>query len=514
LPLGGLLKVPTFRRQAEIDVSFVDIPNRCGRFRHRLTMMPVSWLIALAVAFGWDPPQRAVPQGDVGARVLETLGGITLVAALAFGLGCWVALRVSHSGYATSKLRRHYVLLVRLLTVFSLIVYGFIIHWVRWAELVRMNWGLSDWILVDDLLVFLPYVLIQLLVWWGLYFGERAIHVPIDSVRCGGLLRYLTLKTRQAFGLILPVVLLYAIKHDVIFRFWPRWEEYSLAEPIEIVALGGLILSISPLFVRLAWPARSLPPGELRTRLERVARRAGFRFSDVLVWDTGYMMVNACVTGILPGFRYVLLSDALVETLDPMEAVAVFGHEMGHVAHRHLLYFALFFVGSLGVLTLLDEAVARSGLSDLIGGGAVLGALGVYFWLVFGRLSRTFERQADVFGSKVVSCQQADCPPHVDVDSESTARPPSPASSELCPVGIRIFTSALANVARYNGFDPNGRSWRHGSIASRIAFLEGLERQPEKEERFQSRLKKMRLVLGVVLGVAVLLSFVTRSWAL
>ena len=28
------------------------------------------------------------------------------------------------------------------------------------------------------------------------------------------------------------------------------------------------------------------------------------------------MMVNACVTGILPGFRYVLLTDALIESLD------------------------------------------------------------------------------------------------------------------------------------------------------------------------------------------------------
>jgi len=130
------------------------------------------------------------------------------------------------------------------------------------------------------------------------------------------------------------------------------------------------------------------------------------------------MMVNACVTGILPRFRYVLLSDALLESLTPLEVAAVFGHEVGHVAHRHFLYFAFFFIGSLGVLSLLAEILSRSGpllvqlawlspwnpsvLSDVIEGAALLIGLGLYFWAVFGHLSRRFERQADVFGSKVV----------------------------------------------------------------------------------------------------------------
>ena len=73
------------------------------------------------------------------------------------------------------------------------------------------------------------------------------------------------------------------------------------------------------------------------------------------------MMVNACVTGILPGFRYVLLTDALIDSLTPLEVAAVFGHEIGHIAHRHLLYFAFFFMGSLGVLTILAEVVSLVG---------------------------------------------------------------------------------------------------------------------------------------------------------
>ena len=61
-------------------------------------MMPVSLLIALLLAFGIEPAQPGVPQSDVFARVLETFGGVTLVAALAFGLGLWVSFQVNHSG--------------------------------------------------------------------------------------------------------------------------------------------------------------------------------------------------------------------------------------------------------------------------------------------------------------------------------------------------------------------------------------------------------------------------------
>ena len=103
--------------------SDVEIPRHPGEMSAGIkpTMMPVSLLIALLLAFGIEPAQPGVPQSDVFARVLETFGGVTLVAALAFGLGLWVSFQVNHSGYATSRLRRRYALGVRVLTVLSLI---------------------------------------------------------------------------------------------------------------------------------------------------------------------------------------------------------------------------------------------------------------------------------------------------------------------------------------------------------------------------------------------------------
>jgi STE24 endopeptidase len=392
--------------------------------------------------------------------------------------------------------------------------------------MVRTNWGLGGLILVDDLVVFLPYLAIQLFIWWGLFFAERALQIRQGATPGNRLGRYLTLRARQSAGLIMPVVLLYVIRRDILARYFPAWNESPFAEPLEIMVLGSLVLAASPLFVRLAWPTRPLPDGPLRRRLERIAERVNFGFTDVLVWDTGNMMVNACVTGILPGFRYVLLTDALIETLSPLEVAAVFGHEIGHIAHRHLLYFGFFFVGSLGVLTVLADLVSMGGpsveslarltpwapamVSEVVQGVVLLGMLGLYFWLVFGQLSRRFERQADVFGSKVVSCDLTPCPPHKDLDHDLSPPPARGRAPNLCPVGIRIFADALANVARTNGLDPNGRSWRHGSIAHRILFLERLEHEPDGEPRFQASVRRLRIALAVVLVLAVVLSLVVE----
>jgi STE24 endopeptidase len=488
-------------------------------------MMPVSILIALLLAFGIEPAQPGVPQSDVFTRVLETFGGVTLVAALAFGLGLWVSFQVNHSGVATSRLRRRYALGVRILTVLSLIVFGWIIHSVGWAKMVRTNWGLGGSILVDDFAVFLPYLCIQLLVWWGLFYAERALQIRHDATSTNRLGLHLILKVRQSL-LILPVVLLYVIRRDVLARIFPGWENSALAEPVQIAVLGSIVLAVSPFFIRLAWPTHSLPQGPLRRRLERIADRVGFRYTDVLVWDTGNMMVNACVTGILPGYRYVLLTDALIDSLTPLELAAVFGHEIGHIAHRHLFYFGFFFMGSLGVLTLFGEIVSHFGsrfaqlawmtpwtpeiFSEVAQSVLLLGFLGLYFWFVFGQISRRFERQADVFGSKVVSCDLADCPPHTDLDHELSKPPAGAKEPTLCPVGIRIFAEALANVARCNGLDPDGRSWRHGSITRRIAFLEELELHPERERRFQRGVAHLRIGLGIALIAAIVISVFTQ----
>jgi len=408
----------------------------------------------------------------------------------------------------------------------TLCVYAGILYKAGWPMVVRSGFGLGDAILVDDLLILLPFFLAQVLGWWGRYAAERALRPSgvRGSARVTNLGRFLTLKVRQSLGLVLPGVLVFSLGQDLARQPWPQWAAGATGPILGMAAMGLLVLVFSPLFVRLAWPTRPLPPGPLRDRLEHLSRRYGFRCTDILVWDTGNVLVNAGVTGALPWFRYVLLTDALIENLNPLEVAAVFGHEVGHIAHRHLFYLGFFFVGSLGVMSLLEPLLDASVLAGpslampagwggpttdaILQGGVLLATLGLYFFLVFGHLSRWFERQADVFGCRTVSCGLPDCPPHADPD-DARASTPTPAMVPLCPVGIRIFANALSNVAALNGIDPGGRSWRHGSILRRIAFLEGLEGRVDSERRFQFQVRRLRLGMALVL-IAALLYAVAR----
>ena len=397
-------------------------------------------------------------------------------------------------------------------------MFGGMVHEGGWPRVVRTGFGLDRVLLVPDILIIFPFLITQLASWWGLYPAERVLRPAAGSSRAAGLGRYLGLKARQTLGLLLPVMLVFSLGQDLLRKLLPEMNMAAPAEPIGMALMGLLVLLGSPLFVRLAWPSRPLPRGPLRDRLERLASRFGFRCTDILVQDTGLSVVNAGVAGTLPWFRYVFLTDALVEDLSPDEIAAVFGHEIGHIAHRHLPYFGFFLFSSMALLGLLlgrlkqlvgtsfpllagsDGSTVAPMVEDWVG----LLLFGLYFFIVFGHVSRRFERQADVFGCRAVSCGVLDCPPHADLNGRDVAH--GRARIPLCPVGIRTFASALGNVASLNGMALGCGSVRHGSIARRIAFVEGLEGKPEAERSFQSGISRLRVAIGAVLIVAVFLA--------
>jgi STE24 endopeptidase len=486
--------------------------------------MPLPLLFALFLAFGLESagPFAPLPDSELGRRVLAALGLVMLVSLASTGVGLWVSARAARAGYTSNRLRRGYSWCARVLEILTLAGYSAILHQLQWPRVVRTALGKGSITVVEEALILLPFVLMQLACWWGLYPAERKLQGGFGVSRTTRRGRYVALRARQTLGLVLPVLVLFSLGQDLVNHQWPRLANSDWAMPVEVCLMGVLVLVLSPVFIRLAWPTRPLPAGPLRERLEHQARRLGFRCSDILIWDTGQAVVNACVTGSLPRFRYVLLTDALIDCLDEHEIAAVFGHEIGHIAHRHLLYFGFFFLGSLGVLALLGEVIDRPllALSDVLGGrthpllatfiqsSAVLLTAGLYFLVVFGHVSRRFERQADVFGCRAVSCGQGDCPPHLDLDRQPGC---GSTATSLCPVGIRIFANALTNVATLNGMEFQARSWRHGSIARRIAFLEGLEGKPEAEGRFQVGVSRLRMVVALGLISAVVIALATGS---
>src|SRR5262249_6416462 len=152
------------------------------------------------------------------------------------------------------------------------------------------------------------------------------------------------------------------------------------------------------------------------------------------------------VAGVLPWLRYVLLTDRLAADLTPDELDAVFGHEVGHVKHHHMAYYASFFVLSITVLLLASTFFLPKGeYLRQIAACPVVGCGGISIFLVLRFLSRRCERQADIYGCRAVSCGRLDCAGHEHgIVSDGGAL-------NLCPTGIRTFIGALEKVAELNG---------------------------------------------------------------
>ena len=281
--------------------------------------------------------------------------------------------------------------------------------------------------------------------------------------------------------LLLPVLALLAVQ-DAAERWMPEWLEGDYALLVFVPPLI-VLLGLFPVLVRHVWRTRPLEAGPLRTRLEAAAARHGFRIRDILVWQTNSMVVNAAVAGFLPRLRYVFLTDGLLEWLDDEEIEAVFGHELGHVRHRHvplrvaamLLPLSLWLLVSQACPSATDALEAWPSTGDLAARAPLalvaLAAMGAYVLAVFGFYSRRLESQADLF-----ACRFRD--------------------GEFSP---ETFVSALEKLAEAQG-NRRARSWQHASVARRVEILQAFARDEKGELRYHRR---VRLLGCTVVGLAV-----------
>ncbi len=112
---------------------------------------------------------------------------------------------------------------------------------------------------------------------------------------------------------------------------------------------------IAPLFNKFS----PLDEGEMKSRVEALLARCGFRSSGLFVMDgskrSGHG--NAYFTGFGDNKRIVFF-DTLLTRLDPPEVEAVLAHELGHFRRKHVAKrMAMLFAGSLAFLGLLGQLV-------------------------------------------------------------------------------------------------------------------------------------------------------------
>ena len=378
--------------------------------------------------------------------------------------------------------------------------------WLGWLRAVRGPDGQRDVILLDEVVAMSPTLAALAWGWWAHFPIERRLReasilrradegLPIYPV--GTRPQYVLNQARHHLGLILaPLLAIMAWAEAVAGAARAGWISFGLANAATFA--GSLtVFVLAPLLIRRLWDTLPLPAGPLRERLSVMCLEHRVAVRDLLLWRTQGGMINAAVMGLVGPVRYILLTDALLEQVSAERVEAVMAHEIAHVRLKHL--FTLMLAAAAGVVGLSVAGEATLAAWPEMPGWAqgVLAAAGAGLWVLgFGWVSRRVERQADTFAARHMAER------HEDPDRDDAGRLLFDARS------VHRMTGALQSVADLNHIPTRKPSWRHGSIASRQAYLRSLVGTPAAAASVD------RVVRGVTLLSAVVVVAALAWWSL
>ena len=184
---------------------------------------------------------------------------------------------------------------------------------------------------------------------------------------------------------------------------WFTWLTFSL------LMMWAYPAFIAPIFNKF----RTLENDELKTRIENLLARNGFKSNGIFVMDgsTRSTHGNAYFTGLGANKRIVFF-DTLIDELSYDEIEAVLAHELGHFKCNHIrkrisLLAAIFFIG-LGILGwLINQAWFYNGLGieqmstymALLLFVMISPAFTFFLQPIFSFISRQHEFEADDFAA-------------------------------------------------------------------------------------------------------------------
>jgi Zn-dependent protease with chaperone function len=240
-----------------------------------------------------------------------------------------------------------------------------------------------------------------------------------------------------------------------------------------------MVALLGPLLIQKFWRCRPLEPGADRRRIEALCKSVNMGYRNILQWPIlEGRVITAGVMGLAKRFRYILVTRALLNMLEPHEVDAVIAHEIGHVKKRHLLFYLFFFIGYMiisyslfdlivYVMIYIDPLIktfdhmgfnpvtVTSTLFTLV----IITTFLIYFRYIFGFYMRNFERQADAYVYTIFD----------------TAVP---------------LISTLQKISITGKQSPDKPNWHHFSITERIDFLKKCEQDRTHIRRHNIKIRK------------------------
>jgi len=362
------------------------------------------------------------------------------------------------SGVSSSRLTNEYHGLVLRLSILAIFLFGldvYIFHLKYWLQIIP---GVKQFSVLQGILAIGLFIAYLATIW---YFTYPTYRIAFQAKL-----------TRRSFivsnlKLNLPILfpwLTLSLVYDLIgFSRWSGPESFLGRPEGQMVFFAVFLIVLMvfmPPFIQYWWGCRPFDPSERVSELKRFLSEMSFRYRDLMRWPIfeGRMM-TAGIMGIVPRYRYILMTDSLMEILNVEELKAVLAHEAGHARYRHILLYVFFFLGymvlSFGLFDLFFNFFAvhpyfmkalgsgepqAANLFYLVLSIPILITMFIYFRYIMGFFMRNFERQADLY-------------------SAVTMGSPRPA------------ISSLEKIAMLSGKSRDVPSWHHFSIKERVDCL-------------------------------------------
>ncbi len=413
----------------------------------------ILYFITVLLIFNINPATDT-PEGSLSYYILMLF--LTWVVFAAYCRWSFRNLLERHrEGKDFSLISRYQGLTSRfsILAVFLFTLDIFVFHIKYWLQIIP---GLKQFTVIQGMLALILFVIYLSTIW---YFSYPAYSVAFDAEidRSSFILSNVKLNLPIIFPWLI-LTLFYDLFSQIPF---PGIEQF-LNKPVGQILFYILFLTIMviflPHFIKSWWGCKPFQPSSKIDELKGFLTEKGLKYRELLKWPIfeGRIM-TAGIMGIVSRYRYILVTDALMEVLSMNELKAVLAHEIGHAKYRHLLLYIFFIFGYLifgfGLFDPEFYIILESFLVEkysinispqtlfyLIYTPSVLVPIILYFRFVMGFFMRQFERQADLY-------------------SGSTMGSP------------RYTISSLEKIALLSGKIRELPSWHHFSIKERVEYL-------------------------------------------
>lgn len=417
----------------------------------------------------------------------ETSPDDSLIYSTAGMLVCWAVfavycrLRFSvlnqlvNSGrYPEGALSERYERLNLRLSILAILLFSIDIYFFSFKHWLLAIPGLETLSVVQGLFAIALFLFYLSTIWylgWPTYRGLFRVHVS----RGGFVLSSL----RFNLPVLFPWFVLTFLYDLLSLSPWTSTSVFLnglYGQMLFFAVFLSLLILVMPKFIQYWWGCKPIEASEKGRHLAAFLKNRNFRYRRLLSWPIFEgRLLTAGIMGIVPRYRYILVTDALMSALTTEELESVLAHEMGHARYFHLLFYVLFFVGFMVISLGLSDvyiymAYMWSPLADLISEDdarsmtifylsvavPMLLTLLIYFRYIMGFFMRHFERQADLYAAAVMG---------------------TPA----------FIISALEKIAYLSGKSRDLPNWHHFSIGQRVACLLKTLHEPGTGKR-QNRL--------------------------